>query len=54
MLPTEKKLWVLERKPETCVQAGELADEYEHARRPDNEMVANAMLKPKRADSREC
>ena len=32
-LPTDKKLWVLERKPETCVQAGELADEYEQARR---------------------
>ena len=34
-LPTDKKLWVLERKPETCVQAGELADEYEQARRPE-------------------
>ena len=25
-LPTDKKLWVLDRKPETFVQAGELAD----------------------------
>ena len=34
-LPTSVKLWVAERKPKTCVQAGELADEYEQARRQD-------------------
>lgn len=28
-LSTEKRLWVLERKPKTCVEAGEIADEYE-------------------------
>ena len=28
-LPLEKRAWVSERKPTTCVQAGELADEYE-------------------------
>ena len=31
-LPLEKRAWVKERKPETCVKAGELADEYELAR----------------------
>ena len=30
---TEQSLWVMEKKPETCVAAGELADEYEQARR---------------------
>ena len=29
----EQSLWVMEKKPETCVAAGELADEYEQARR---------------------
>ena len=32
-LTTEKRLWVLEKKPDTCVKAGELADEYELALR---------------------
>ena len=32
-IPMEKKLWVMKRKPKTCVQAGELADEYEQARK---------------------
>ena len=32
-IPMEKKLWVMERKPKTCVQAWELADEYEQARK---------------------
>ena len=32
---TEKRLRVLEKKPDTCVKAGELADEYELARRLD-------------------
>lgn len=31
-LPLEKRAWVSERKPTTCVKAGELADEYELAR----------------------
>ena len=34
-LPTEKRLWVSERKPKTCILAGELADKYEQARRKD-------------------
>ena len=50
-LPTDKKLWVLDRKPETCVQAGELADEYEQARRTETETLAT---KPNRVGSREC
>ena len=53
-LPTDKKLWVLERKPETCVQAGELADEYEQARRPETETLASSTPKPNRVSSREC
>ena len=41
---TEQSLWVMEKKPETCVAAGELADEYEQARRGpriDTESVLN-------------
>ena len=53
-LPTDKKLWVLKRKPETCVQAGELADEYGQARRPETETLASSTPKPNRVSSREC
>eukprot|EP00731_Ephydatia_muelleri_P034075 Em0046g18a len=53
-LPTDKKLWVLERKPETGVKAGELADEYEQARRPEMETLASSASKPNRVGSREC
>eukprot|EP00731_Ephydatia_muelleri_P011503 Em0006g397a len=53
-LPTDKKLWILERKPETCVKAGELADEYEQARRPEMESLASSTSKPNRVGSREC
>eukprot|EP00731_Ephydatia_muelleri_P039315 Em1376g2a len=35
-LETVKRLWVIEKKPETCIRAGELADEYELARRVDS------------------
>ena len=31
-LPLEKRAWVKERKPDTCLKAGELADEYKIAR----------------------
>lgn len=34
-LPVEQKLWVTEKKPKTCIHAGELADEYEQARRQE-------------------
>ena len=34
-LKPEKKLWVMEHKPETCLKAGELADEYELARQQE-------------------
>ena len=32
MLPANKRLWIMERKPKTCIQAGKLVDEYEHVR----------------------
>ena len=31
-LTMDKKLWVLEKKPKTCVHSGQLADEYEQVR----------------------
>ena len=31
-LPVEIKTWVRDKKPETCQQAGELADEYVQTR----------------------
>ena len=34
-LPMEKRVWVHERKPKTCVAAGELLDQYEQVRRQD-------------------
>lgn len=34
-LPTEKRVWVHEKKPRTCVRAGELADEYEQVRKQE-------------------
>ena len=36
-LPSEKRVWVSEKKPRTCIQAGELADEYELARTQDSQ-----------------
>ena len=44
MLPMEK-LWVMERKPETCVKAGELADEYEQSRRQELGVVVDKPTK---------
>lgn len=38
-LPTEKRLWLVERKPKTCVQAGEWLDEYDQVRRLDRRAV---------------
>ena len=32
-LSANKRLWVMERKPKTCIQAGELVDEYEEEQR---------------------
>ena len=32
-LPGEKRVWVYEKKPKTCVQAGELSDEYDQVRK---------------------
>ena len=36
-LSMEKRAWVSDKKPTTCVQAGELADEYELARNQNQE-----------------
>ena len=35
LLPMEKRLWVYEKEPKTCVEAGELADEYEQVRKQE-------------------
>lgn len=35
-LPRDKRVWVSEKKPKTCVAAGELADEYEQVRKVDH------------------
>ena len=37
----EQKLWVMEKKPQTCVAAGELADEYEQARQHGLRITGN-------------
>jgi hypothetical protein len=34
-LPTELRVWLSERKPATCVKAGEWADEYCQIREPE-------------------
>ena len=43
-LPAEKRVWVYEKKPKTCVEAGELADEYEQVRK--QEPVLELQQKP--------
>eukprot|EP00731_Ephydatia_muelleri_P007950 Em0004g288a len=43
-----------ESQEHACVQAGELADEYEQARRPEMETLASSTSKPNRVGSREC
>ena len=52
-LKPEKRLWVMERKPKTCVKAGELADEYELARQhePRQERIE---FKRTAQDQRKC
>ena len=37
-LPIDKRLWVVKRKPKTCIEAGELTDEYEQVRKQDGSM----------------
>ena len=32
-LPTEKRVWVSDRKPETCIKVGDIADEFEQVRK---------------------
>ena len=41
-LPVEKRVWVYEKKPKTCIQAGELADEYDQVRKQDAGVVVQA------------
>ena len=53
-LLSAKKLWVLKPKPKTCVQAGELAEEYEQERQPETETMANSAPKPTRVGPHEC
>ena len=43
-LPMEKRIWVYEKKPKTCVEAGELADQYEQVRK--QEPVMELQRKP--------
>eukprot|EP00731_Ephydatia_muelleri_P022383 Em0014g974a len=46
-LPLEKRLWVHERKPKTCVEAGELVDEYEQIRRKEPPVAEAGAKTPK-------
>ena len=52
-LKPEKRLWVMERKPKTCVKAGELADEYELARQQEPR-VERTEFKKTPQDQRKC
>ena len=45
-LPLEKRVWVSEKKPKTCVQAGELADEYEQVRKQEPGVQLEPPKKP--------
>ena len=51
-LSREKKIWVTERKPKTCIQAGELADEYEQVRK--QEPGEKTDLKQSRDPTKQC
>lgn len=46
LLPTEKRVWVYEKKPKTCVEAGELADQYEQVRKEEPVMELQQKLTP--------
>ena len=46
-LPLEKRLWVHEKKPKTCVEAGELVDEYEQIRRKEPPVAEAGAKTPK-------
>ena len=45
LLPMEKRAWVYEKKPKTCVEVGELADQYEQVRK--QEPVTELQQKPR-------
>ena len=46
-LPTEKRVWVSDRKPETCVKAGEIADEFEQVRKGERSTLETQREKNK-------
>ena len=46
-LPLEKRLWVHEKKPKTCIEAGELVDEYDQIRRKEPTLADAAAKTPK-------
>lgn len=46
-LPLEKRLWVHEKKPKTCIEAGEIVDEYEQIRRKEPSVAVAAAKTPK-------
>ena len=52
-LKPEKRLWVMEHKPKTCVKAGELADEYELARQHEPRQERTEFKKTAQ-DQRKC
>lgn len=52
-LKPEKRLCVMERKPKTCVKAGELADEYELARQHEPRQE-RTYFKKTAQDQRKC
>ena len=47
-LQVEKRAWVKDKKPTTCIQAGELADEYELARNQNQEPQDQADTPPRK------
>ena len=53
-LPMDKRLWVVERKPKTCIEAGELADEYEQVRKQDGSMGSKLSMEKTGITCRYC
>ena len=53
-LPMDKCLWVVERKPKTCIEAGELADEYEQVRKQDGSMGSKPSMEKTGITCRYC
>ena len=54
-LSLEKRAWVRDKKPTTCVEAGELADEYELARSQEMQEKSNqSQMKKQGAQRKWC